>query len=336
VLVTPLLAQALGSLLPVSPGFVLDPGALIRAAAYGLLVAFVFAAPPLVRARAFPAMALMRARVTPLAVPRRELLVPVGLGLVLIVGLALAGAAQVGVTALFLAGAAGMLALLTALGWSIGRVAARLPRPRDPLLRAGLANLHRPGSQTGALVTALGFGLSAFVLLAAAQTSLEANIMARVPNKAPDYFVLDVPRDREADFRKAVAETVAGAEIRTVPALRGKILAYGAEGQMVRVSDLKDIPDNAWALRGERGLTYADTVPEGNTLVAGEWWPKGYRGEPLVSVEDKLAEHSISGSATGLRSACWGSSAPRGSPRCGGSTGTRWASTMCWCSRPTP
>jgi putative ABC transport system permease protein len=183
-----------------------------------------------------------------------------------------------------------MLVLLAALGWGIAQAAAHLPRPRGPLLRAGLANLHRPGSQTGALVTALGFGLSAFVLLAAVQTSLDANIMARVPARAPDYFVLDVPRDREADFRKAVAETVPGAAVRTVPALRGKILAYGPANHMTRVSDLGEVPDGAWALRGERGLTYSDTVPEGNTLTEGAWWPKGYAGEPLVSVEDKLAE----------------------------------------------
>jgi putative ABC transport system permease protein len=289
-LITPLLGRALGALLPVTPGFVLDPGALAKAAIYGLLVALVFAAPPLARARAYPAMALMRARVSPLAVPTRALLLPVGVGLAAIVALALASAAQVKVTALFIAGAAGVLTLLGALGWAIRHAAAGLPRPRHALLRAGLANLHRPGAQTGALVTALGFGLSAFVLLAAIQTSLDANIRARIPARAPDYFVLDVPRDRVGEFERAVTETVPQATIRVVPNLRGAILAYGPAGRMTRVADLKDIPEGAWQLRGERGLTYADAVPEGSTIVAGKWWPKGYAGPPLVSVDDKLAQ----------------------------------------------
>ena len=294
-LVTPLLGQALGDLLPVKAGFVFDPAALAKAAAYGLLVALVFAAPPLLRARSFPAMALMRARVAPLSVPLKTLLVPVGAGLAAIVTLALASAAQIRVTAAFLGGAAALLVLLGGLGWAMRRLAARAPRPRDPLLRAALANLHRPGAQTGALVTALGFGLSAFVLLAAIETSLNANILARVPQRAPDYFVLDVPRDRVAAFRQAVLETVPGAQIRTVPALRGAILAYGPEGSMTHVAQLKEIPDNAWPLRGERGLTYADEVPEGNSLTEGKWWPRGYAGEPLVSVDEELAE------AIGLR-----------------------------------
>jgi putative ABC transport system permease protein len=293
--VTPLLASAVGDLLPVSTGLVLDPAALARAAAYGLLVAFVFAAPPLLRAREFPAMALMRARVVPLAAATRAALLPVVSGSAAIVAVALGTATRVGVTAGFLAGAAGLLLLLTGLGWGIRRAAERLPRPRNPLLRAALGNLHRPGAQTGALVTALGFGLSAFVLLTAVQTSLDANIRARVPDRAPDYFVLDVPKNRVGEFEAAVRMAAPAAKIRAIPALRGAILAYGPEGRMTRTADLKELPEGAWALRGERGLTYAEDVPEGNSLTRGKWWPKDYVGSPLVSVDERLA------TAVGLR-----------------------------------
>ncbi|MFM2300722.1 MAG: hypothetical protein RLZZ84_458 [Pseudomonadota bacterium] len=289
VLVTPLLGKALGSLLPVAPGLVIDPAALGRAALYGLLVALVFAAPALLAARRFPAMALMRAQVSPLAGNWRDAAVPVGLGMAGIAALAMLTARQPLVSLWFLAGSLALLGVLGALGWGLRRLAARLPRPKHPLLRLALANLHRPGAQTGALVTALGFGLSAFVLLAAVQTSLDANITARVPQRAPDYFVLDVPRDRMAEFDQTVRRIAPAAQVRMVPALRGAILAYGPSGAMTRVADLKEIPDDAWPLRGERGLTYSDGVPEGNTVTAGTWWPKGYQGEALVSIDEKLA-----------------------------------------------
>lgn len=289
-LVMPILGQALGTLLPVQPGFVMDGWALLRAATYGLLVVLVFAAPPLLAARRFPAMALMRARVTPLASRWRDAALPVGLGMAGIAALALATAAQVQVTAVFLAGAIALLVLLAALGWAIRHFAAWLPRPRDPLVRAALANLHRPGAQTGALVTALGFGLSAFVLLAVIQTSLDRNIMARVPQRAPDYFVLDVPLARAKEFSAAVKAVAPKASVRTVPAMRGAILAYGPVDTMVRVADLKELPEGAWALRGERGLTYSETLPEGNAITAGKWWPASYSGEPLVSVDERLSD----------------------------------------------
>ena len=286
---TPLLAAALGDLLPVSPGLVFDPGALAKAALYGLLIALVFAAPPLLSARRFPAMALLRARVSPLKQPWRDAVLPVGLGLSAIAALALLTSTAKSITAWFLGGALALLLLLGALGWLIRWVAAELPRPKAPLLRIALANLHRPGAQTGSLVTALGFGLAAFVTLAAIQTSLDANIAARVPQRAPDYFVLDVPKARGGEFVAAVTKLAPAAKVRLVPALRGAILAYGPSNAMTRVAQLKEIPEEAWPLRGERGLTYSDDVPEGNVVTAGNWWPRGYTGEPLVSIDEKLA-----------------------------------------------
>ncbi|WP_293940807.1 FtsX-like permease family protein [Sphingomonas sp.] len=289
VLVTPILAAALGRLLPVSPGLVFDPGALAKAALYGLLIALVFAAPPLLSARRFPAMALLRARVSPLKQSWRDAVLPVGLGMAAIAALALLTTTAKLVTAWFLGGSLALLLLLGALGWLIRWLASRLPRPKAPLLRIALANLHRPGAQTAALVTALGFGLAAFVTLAAIQTSLDANIAARVPQRAPDYFVLDVPKARGTEFVAAVTKVAPAAKVRLVPALRGAILAYGPQNAMIRVADLKEIPEEAWPLRGERGLTYSDDIPEGNAVTAGKWWPRAYTGEPLVSIDEKLA-----------------------------------------------
>lgn len=289
VLVTPLLAQALQGLLPVGSGFIIAPAPLALAAAYGLLVAFAFAAAPLLRARTFPAMALMRSGVVPLARDRRAL-IATALGLAAICALALLTTAQPMLSGGFLIGAGGALVLLAGLGWGIQSLARRLPRPRNPLLRSALSNLHRPGAPTGALVTALGFGLAAFVLLAAVQSAIDGNIQQRVPQEAPDYFVLDVPRDKEPRLFELVQADFPKAGIRTVPTMRGAVLAYGPKDKMVRVADLKELPEGAWGLRGERGLTYADTIPQGNRVVAGEWWSPFHKGEPLVSIDVELAK----------------------------------------------
>ncbi len=287
---TPLIALALRGVLPVAAGVVVDPAALAQAAAFGLLIALTCAAPPLVRAKAWPAMALLRAPIAPLPLLWRALVVPVGGGLAGIVALAVLPAAQPWLALGFLGGAAAVFALLGALGWGLTRLAAALPRPRGMIARMALANLHRPGAQTPALVVALGFALAAFVVLAGVETSLDGNIARRVPARAPDYFVLDVPTGSEAALRASVARLAPGAAIRTVPAMRGTILAYGPAGRMTRVADLKTIGDDAWALRGDRGLTFADAVPPGNVLTAGAWWPRGYAGPPLVSVDERFAK----------------------------------------------
>lgn len=285
---TPLLGLALAGLLPVASGIIIAPGAIALALGYSLLVALVFAAPPLLRARRFPAMALMRARVSPLASDRAALLIVV-LGLAAIAALAMLTAKDWLLTAGFLAGAALAFGLLALAGWLLRRVAAALPRPANPVARAALANLHRPGSATGTLVTALGFGLAAFVLLAAVQTAIDGTIAKRVPSEAPDYFVLDVPKDRASEFEALVARSDPRAETRLVPMLRGAVIAFGPDGRMTQTADLEKIPEGGWALRGERGLTYMTALPEGNTLVAGRWWqPETDALE--VSVEDEFAE----------------------------------------------
>ena len=288
ILVTPLLGLALQGLLPVESGFVIEPAPLMLAAAYGLLVAFAFAATPLLRARTFPAMALMRARVSPLARDWRAL-GWTGLGIAAICGLALMTTAQPQLAGGFLVGAGGALIALALIGFGIRYLAKRAPRTSDPLLRSAIANLHRPGAPTGALVTALGFGLASFVLLAAIQSAIDGNIQSRVPQQAPDYFVLDIPRDGQDEFRELVTDLDSEAAIRTVPALRGSVLAFGSEDNMTRVADLEQVPEGAWFLRGERGLTYADTLPPGNSLTEGEWWDESYDGEPLVSLEADAA-----------------------------------------------
>lgn len=282
----PLLGKALAGALPVVPDLTLEVWPLVRAAAYGLLIAAAFAAPPLAAAGATPAAGLLRGALAPMRASswRGRIVALVAGGAA--VALAVATSAQPAMAATFLAAVAGALLLLAGLGRLVRSGARRLPASRRPLVRLAIAALHRPGARTEALVVALGLGLTLFVLLAAIRTSIDANIATTVPARAPALFALDVPRPREAEFRRIVTSAAPAAVVKTVPILRGTITAY----RDIRVADLKTLPEGAWALRGERGLTYAPTLPEGSTLTAGRWWPRGYAGPPLVSVDERLAQ----------------------------------------------
>ena len=103
--------------------------------------------------------------------------------------------------------------------------------------------------------------------------------------------MLDIPVERADDFRAKVAETSQTAEVNIVPTLRGIITEFGGQ----RVADLETLPEGAWVLRGDRGLTYSATIPEGSEIVAGEWWDANYDGPPLVSVDEEQ------GAALGLK-----------------------------------
>ncbi|KQM70662.1 ABC transporter permease [Sphingomonas sp. Leaf20] len=282
----PLIVAVAGDVLPVAPRFAVHPAPLALAAAYGLLIALAFTAPPLIAAGRVPAAGLLRGSLSGGTTGGRATLLWVGGAVVAIVGLALATAEQPRLSAGFLAAVAGVLGLLAAFGWLVQRGAAMIPRPRRPLLRLALAALHRPGARTTTLVVALGLGLTLFVLLAAIRTSIDANIQRTIPQRAPALFALDVPPEQAKAFAHIVAGVARHPVIETVPAMRGTITGYGT----TRVADLKTLPEGAWALRGERGLTYSEAVPSGSTIVAGRWWPRGYAGPPLVSIDERLGK----------------------------------------------
>ena len=282
----PLLATLIGDLLPVRPELGLFVLPLAKAAAFGALTAVVFTLPPLARARTQPAASLFRGVVERGQGGWKAVRWPVALAVIAIAALAVGTARDPLFAAAVLGASMAVLLILLGLGWAIARASARAPRPKNPLLRLALTNLHRPGSQTPALVVALGLALTLFVTLAAIQTSLDNEIAAVVPERAPDYFVLDVPVDQAARFENIVDRYAPNADLNIVPTLRGTIVAY----KNVRVADLEELPEGAWFLRGERGVTYSDVLPEGSELTGGRWWARDYEGPPLVSLDEEAAK----------------------------------------------
>jgi putative ABC transport system permease protein len=283
--IPPLAVAIAGDLLPVRPGLSLHVLPLSMGAIYGLLITLIFALPPLARARREPAAVLFRARVDRFSRVDWPVMIAVTIAATAALGLAIATSSAPLFAAIVLGGVGATLLLLLGIGWAVRKVAGRVPRPRSPLIALAIGNLHRPGAQTISLTIALGLALTLFVTLAAMQTSLDAEIRSTVPEQAPGQFVLDIPAGEEARFRALVNENAPNAALNMVPTLRGTITAYGE----TRVADLTEIPDGAWFLRGERGVTYSATVPEGSDLIEGQWWPDDYAGPPLVSLDAEAA-----------------------------------------------
>ncbi len=278
-------AQVAGDALPVTPRFALYGAPLIIAAAQGLLIGLLFSVRPLIRARGVTAASLFRSGVELIEQPGRNVVMAMITLAALIAAIAIGSASEPYFAAIFIACVTALLAVFTGLGWLIVKAAARLPRPRMPLARLAIANLHRPGAQTGRLVVALGLGLTLFATLAFVQTSFDAQIASSIPARAPSFFALDIPKADEARFRAAVAGAAPGATVQSVPTLRGPVVALGDR----RVSDMKDLPREAWFLRGDRGLTFARDLPSGSMLTQGAWWDANYSGPPLVSIDERAA-----------------------------------------------
>ena len=282
----PLAAATLNGILPLPISSRVEVVPLLFAAALGLLVTFAFALWPLAHTRQVAASALFRHRIAGVhGRPGWGSLLAIAAALGLIGGLVFLSFDQPRITAWFLGGLVASFIVLLGLAQAIILAARHMPPLKSAIWRYAIANIHRPGSAAASVILALGLGLTLFVTLALTDRTITTELRSGLPETAPAFFFLDV-RNTELDAFKAMLAKEPGVTgIGNAPMLRGRIVSVnGVAADKVRASG-----DSSWALRGDRGLTYSDSIPEGSVVVDGKWWPSGYDGPPLVSMVDEVA-----------------------------------------------
>ncbi len=282
-----LIVWGFGAVLPLPIAPALHPGELALALLYGLLTAVAFALWPLGRTHDVPVSALFRDEVAgDERWPRRPYIVATVLVGCALAALAVALAYDRRIAAIFVAAAAGVFVLLRLVAALLMLIARRLPRPASPVVRLAVANIYRPGAITPSVVLSLGLGLAVLVTVIAIDGNLRRQFLAALPERAPSFYFVDIPTADAQRFDAFIRAHARDATLERVPMLRGRILA--ANG--VRAETLKSTPDAAWALQSDRGITYAEEIPAGSRLVAGQWWGRDYQGPPLVSFEKRIAD----------------------------------------------
>ena len=282
-----LIVWAFGTIIPLPVAPSLHPAVLTLSITYGLLTALAFALWPLGRAHDISVSMLFRDQVAAKHNwPRRRYVVATALIVTALAALAALSAYDRRLAAVFIVSAAVIFATLRLVAMLTMALARRLPRSRSTLVRLAITNIYRPGALTPSVVLSLGLGLSLLVTVVEIDGNLHRQFAAALPEKAPSFFFLDIPSADAGGFDAFVREHAPHSTLERVPMLRGRIIA--ADG--VKAENLKPGENSAWVLRGDRGITYAATLPAGSRLVAGEWWAADYSGEPLVSLEERTAE----------------------------------------------
>jgi putative ABC transport system permease protein len=282
------LSALFGALLPLPVTPSIYPSELLRGLIYGLLTALAFAVWPIGRAHDLPVVALFRDGVDRRGGwPRWRYIALTAASVAALAGFAIFFAWDRRIALIYVASAAGAFLLLRLVGLGVMAIARRLPKPRSAEARLALANLHRPGALTPAVTLSLGLGLTLLVALGLIDSGLRKQLSVSLPEKAPSFFFLDIPNAETARFDAFLKEKAGGpATIDRAPMMRGRIVAVkGVPAESYRASE-----SAAWVLEGDRGITYADKVPENSVLVEGKWWPEGYRGRPLVSLTREVAD----------------------------------------------
>lgn len=282
VLAGPLIATRM----PIPVEIAVQPKPLAEAAVYGVLTAALFALWPLARTGQVKAAALFR----DMGPGRRAWpTLPVALALAVIlaalVGVATAASGVPWLALSTLGGVAGALLLLALAAAGLRRVARRgmrLARGR-PALRLALGAVGGPREEATAVVLSLGLGLAVLAAVGQIDANLRSAIARDLPKVAPSFFFLDIQKDQIAGFLDYLAKDRAVTRVDSAPMLRGIITRINGE-------DARKIAGDHWVLRGDRGVTFSDTLPDDTRLTAGEWWPAGYDGPPQVSFAAEPAQ----------------------------------------------
>ncbi|MEM7490936.1 MAG: FtsX-like permease family protein, partial [Pseudomonadota bacterium] len=274
------------SRLPVPVALGIHPGPLLEAALYGALTALIFTLWPLARTEQVRAASLFRDATGPArGWPRRRYLVALALCAVTLVGLS---AWLSGIPLLALASAGGIavaLAILVLAAWGVRRLARRLARTRAvqgrPALRLALGAVGGPGGEATAVVLSLGLGLTVLAAVGQIDANMRAAIDRDLPEVAPSYFFVDIQPDQLSAFLDRVEGDPQVSRVDYAPMLGGVVRSL--DGTPAREFD-------HWVTRGDRRISFADALPAGTTLTAGEWWPEGYDGPPQVSFAQEEAD----------------------------------------------
>jgi putative ABC transport system permease protein len=280
-------AGAFGAVIPLPIEPALQPEKLALAVLYGLLTAAAFTLWPLGRAHDVPVSALFRDQVAAESRwPRRRYIAATALVIAVLAALAVLLSYDRRIAAIFVGAAAGVFLVLHIVAVLVMLAARHAPRSRAALIRLAIANIHRPGALTPAVVQSLGLGLALLVVVTQIDGNLRRQFMAALPDRAPSLYFVDIPSADAESFDAFLRARAPEAKVERVPMLRGRIVA--ANG--VKAEELDPSPQAAWVLQSDRGITYATDVPRGSRVVEGEWWQPDVTGEPLLSIEKRIAD----------------------------------------------
>jgi len=249
----------------------------------GLITATGFALPALLRIGQVPPLRVLQRN---LGLPPVSVWLSTTLALVTFGALLYWQSADPGLAAWVLLGTALALVVLGILGLLL-IVLLRPLRDRGGMaLRFGLANLSRRGGLSAIQMVAFSIGILALLLLAIVRVDLLSAWEQNIPAEAPNLFFINIQPGQE----QALADRVSAAGLdrpEMEPMIRGRLVAINDE--RVSAADFDD--DRARRLlEREFNLSYADTPPGHNRVVAGRWFDQEATEHGEWSIESGLME----------------------------------------------
>ena len=270
--------------LPITIVFSIKP--ILEAAVYGALIATLFTLWPLSKCENIQTVALFRAmNLQSDGLPSFNYLVwSFGLLISLLAASALFNE-NPQLTGWFSLGFAGALLTLLLSARLLMYIIKKLARviKGHPSTRWALAAMSGTQEGTSNSLLAIGLGLTVLATIAQIDGNLRTSINNDLPEVAPSYFVIDIQKSQIEEVRKILNSYEGVTSFDEAPMLRGIITK-------INNSLASEVAGDHWVIRGDRGITYFEELPERFKLTKGQIWPKNYSGKTQISFGAEQAE----------------------------------------------
>ena len=267
------LPRVLGDFVPVNVVPRFEPAAVLTGLIVGVVVSLLFALRPLLALRRVSPLAVLRQDVGETSTRRDWRDPPQLAAALLLVGgvaaVAISRTDEVREGLLMTAALAGVVVILWGCAALLARAARRGVRAGWPFtLRQGVANLHRPGNQTRAVMLSLGFGAFLLSTLYLVQTSLLDRLRIGRDGSQGNLIMFDIQQD-QVNGVDSIVRATGHPVVQRVPVIPMRIAELNGK-------PVTSVPrgEGSWALRREYRSTFRDTVVASERLHAGKWFAR--------------------------------------------------------------
>ncbi|MCB1645222.1 MAG: FtsX-like permease family protein [Pseudomonadales bacterium] len=258
----------------------------------GLVCLLSFALPPIMRLRATEPVRVIRRDLDSATVSDR---LTYGAALAGTIGLMWWYSQDLWLTLLIFSGGLAALIVLSVVAFALLRSGRMLGMQAGSAWRLALAGMQRRGQENTLQIMVFGLAIMLLLILFLVRTSLLAEWQTQIPADAPNHFAMNISPADVAPIRTMLEDNNIHSQP-LFPMIRGRISLVNGESASARDRSQRyqqdDEEQSGPRASSGRNLTWSATLPEDNKLVAGNWWPADYRGEPLVSLERDLAQRN--------------------------------------------
>ncbi|MBT4161715.1 MAG: FtsX-like permease family protein, partial [Gammaproteobacteria bacterium] len=291
-----LLGAAIGYLMQLGVAEILSPYIPIelpepsmRPVLLGLITGFVcllsFALPPLLKLRT----------IEPVRVIRRDLgeagisdWLTYSFGVVGTLSLMWWYSGDIRLTVMIFSGAVVSLILLFFVAHLLLRSGRVLGMQAGSAWRLALAGMQRRGRENTLQILVFGLAIMLLLIIYLVRTALIIEWQAQIPEDAPNHFAINISPEDVSPIRELFAENDVASQP-LYPMIRGRIITVNDELATDRDKRLGRSADGGPGSSSGRNLTWSNTLPDDNKIIAGDWWSENHEGRPLVSLEKDMA-----------------------------------------------